>query len=75
MHGVFKIRKYVSETAGKSISTTTLLMHSGAFGLYLISLIVLFVTTVSYNLNPESPKAKSWLWIGSILVIASSFVS
>jgi hypothetical protein len=75
MHGIFMIRKYVSEKDGKSIRTTTLLMHSGAFGLYLLSLIVLFATEVPYNLNPDQPKAARRYVIGAMFVFAASFVS
>jgi hypothetical protein len=69
------IRKYVSEKNGKSIRKTTLFIHSGAFGLYLLSLVVLSATEVPYNLNPDRPKAFRNYVIGSIFYFAASFVS
>jgi len=52
VHGVIKIRKSISIIQGSLIKKTTLLVHAGAFGLYLLSLTVLFATEVPYNLNP-----------------------
>ena len=52
VHGVIKIIKSISIIQGSLIKKTTLLVHAGAFGLYLLSLTVLFATEVPYNLNP-----------------------
>ena len=40
VHGVIKIRKSISIIQGSLIKKTTLVVHAGAFGLYLLSLIV-----------------------------------
>jgi len=52
VHGVIKIRKSISKIQGSLIKKTTLVVHAGAFGLYLLSLSVLFATEVPYILNP-----------------------
>jgi hypothetical protein len=72
---VFVIRKYINTRDDQEIRPATLLVHTGAFGLYLLSLIVNYAAEVIYNLHPQSEKAAyCYIW-ASIFYYAASFAS
>ena len=75
LHGVFMVRKYVSKNNNVQIRKKNLLVHCGAFGLYLLSLVVLFATEMEYNYNPESKKAIYSIEWGFILCFTASCLS
>jgi len=75
VHEVLKIKKSISLIKGTSIKTTTMMVHAGAFGLYLLSCVVLCATEWPYNLNPEGNKAFLRFLCGMIFYTFASFVS
>ena len=75
VHGILKIRNYIRETKDKKINFSTLLVHSSAFRLYLLSLVEYFATTVLYDIDPNKKKARDRFIVGSMLYFGASFVS
>jgi hypothetical protein len=72
---VLAIRKYINTRNDFEIRLWTLLVHTGAFGLYLLSYCVLCGTGVLYNLHPNNTRALDRDVWGAIFYNAASFAS
>lgn len=65
IRGIIKIRGfYKKHEMTSSINTVTMLLHAGAFGIYLIADIAYYGSNVIYGLNPSSKHAFN-LYAGS----------
>lgn len=73
---VINIRRYLSTgSQSSSLSWRTLVLHAFAFGLFLVSVILLAVASGYYWAFPASERAFHDYMIANIMWISSSFLS
>lgn len=73
---VINIRRYLSTGSQSSaLSWKTLILHAFAFGLFLVSVILLAVASAYYWAFPASARAFHHYMLASIMWVVSSFIS
>ena len=72
---VIKITRYLrTESNGQQINTKNQVMHAGAFGLFLVSVLIISIAYVFYTLEPDT-ETKLWYNIAVLAFRVLGFIS